>query len=261
MKRYAEDSNYWKTTVKPSKSQREIRQLLENFGVTNYAIRQGRVRGKPAWVVRFEWQGVSHRYVFLPLECKEPDKIGFFGWKRHSHAEQACFQMGQEALEYLNDELAAVKRRDNLEIITHSLERIQSEGGVGCVDFYVTTPALHHIYFTSTAENSRLYSSTLTLDIKQAARLKFLGWQSLLCDQGFGFYQQWRAKTDADRVLIAQEVIRTFVEVYGLAPHQLLGGVNIVIDDVTVESMETKYNSADLVHRKKRKVEFVIKGQ
>jgi len=34
--RFAEDANYWSTTVLPSKSQGDLSQLLEDFGATHY---------------------------------------------------------------------------------------------------------------------------------------------------------------------------------------------------------------------------------
>ena len=37
---YAEDMNYWDTTVAPGKSMGEIQELLEDFGVTNMIVSQ-----------------------------------------------------------------------------------------------------------------------------------------------------------------------------------------------------------------------------
>lgn len=237
MKRYAEDSNYWKTTITPAKSQSEIRHLLENFGAINYGIMQGQVRGKLAWMVRFDWHGYSYRYTFTPLECKEPDKVDFFGWNIHSHAEQAHFQMGRKAVDFVQAILATIKRRDNLETITNALKRIQDGGGAGnCVDFRIITTESHNIRFKMEAEKSRLYSTTVTVNNKQAARLKSIGWHSIPCNSGFRFYQKWRAKTDKDRRCIAEEVIRTFTEVYGLTPNRQLE-VDIRFESILVESI------------------------
>lgn len=247
MKRYAEDSNYWNTTIAPAKSQAEIRQLVENFGATNPAIMQGEVRGQPAWMVRFDWHGYTYRYIFTSLECKEPNRMDFFGWKRHSHADQACFQMGREAVDFVKAVLSVIKRRDNLETITNSLKRLQNEDGAGnLVDFRIVTTEPHYIHFKGGIEKCRLYSTTSTVNNKQAARLKSIGWQSLPCKGEFGFYQEWRAKTDTDRMFIAEEVIRTFTEVYGLTSNELLGGVNIVIGGITVESITAKHCGSEI---------------
>jgi len=44
--RFAEDGNYWQTTVHPAKSQAEIMELLEDFGTFNMIISQGQAQGK-----------------------------------------------------------------------------------------------------------------------------------------------------------------------------------------------------------------------
>jgi hypothetical protein len=51
MKLYAEDSNYWDTTVHPAKSLGEVQELLEDFGVKNMIVTQGKAGGQLAWIV------------------------------------------------------------------------------------------------------------------------------------------------------------------------------------------------------------------
>ncbi|MBN2390748.1 MAG: hypothetical protein JXR84_08495 [Anaerolineae bacterium] len=100
--RYAEDANYWMTTVHPAKSQAEIIELLDNFGATNYQISQGGTAGRGrnaiAWLIRFVWNDHSYRFLFTPLECRAPEKISSFGGKRRAHSDQAIYQMGRVAV-------------------------------------------------------------------------------------------------------------------------------------------------------------------
>lgn len=50
-KRYAEEANYWDTTVHPGNSQGEIIALLEEFGTDNVMFGQGNAGGRFAWLV------------------------------------------------------------------------------------------------------------------------------------------------------------------------------------------------------------------
>lgn len=107
--RYAEEANYWETTVHPAKSQAEIIELLEDFGAANYQIMQGQAGGRFAWLVRFEWQGQSYRFMFIPLECKNASKESGFGGKRRRHEEQARYQMGRIAVHFTKAILTAAE--------------------------------------------------------------------------------------------------------------------------------------------------------
>jgi len=107
--RFAEDGNYWQTTVHPAKSQAEIMELLEDFGTFNMIISQGQAQGKRAWMVRFEWRGVVYRFVFVPLECRDPLKEVSFGGKRRPHSEQAYYQMGRIAVYFVKAILTAAE--------------------------------------------------------------------------------------------------------------------------------------------------------
>ena len=109
MNRYAEEANYWKTTVTPAKSQGEIMQLLEDFGAVNFAVMQGQAQDKLAWMVLFEWQDHSYRFAFTPLTCKQPNKVASFGGKRRSHTEQARYQMGRGAVHFVKAVLVAAE--------------------------------------------------------------------------------------------------------------------------------------------------------
>ncbi len=107
--RYAEQANYWTTTVHPAKSQAAIIETLENFGAHSYQIMQGKAGGRFAWLVRFEWQGKSYRFVFVPLECKTPEKLRTFGSKKHTHDAQARYQMGRIAAHFVKAILTAAE--------------------------------------------------------------------------------------------------------------------------------------------------------
>jgi len=107
--KYAEKSPYWVTTVNPYKSQAEIMVLLEDFGATNSMVAQGQADGKLAWLVRFEYEGVAHRFAFTPLECEYPDKVSSFGGTRRKHSDQARFQMGRTAAHFTKAILTAAE--------------------------------------------------------------------------------------------------------------------------------------------------------
>ena len=107
--RYAEDANYWKTTVHPAKSQGAIIEMLEDFGAGNLMIAQGKADGKFAWLIRFEWLGKTYRFTFSPLECKDPGKVTSFGGKRRTHRDQVRYQMGRIATHFVKAILTAAE--------------------------------------------------------------------------------------------------------------------------------------------------------
>lgn len=104
---YAEDWNYFDTTVHPAKSQAEILEALEDFGALNFQTMQGQMGGKVAWMIRFEWEGATYRFAFTPLECRWPTKERSFGGKRRMHSEQAKYQMGRRAVHLIKGLLSA----------------------------------------------------------------------------------------------------------------------------------------------------------
>ena len=107
--RFAEDANYWSTTVHPAKSQAEIVERLEDFGATNMIVTQGQVQGRVAWLIRFEWREATYRFAFTPLECRDPEKVAKFGDRRRSHAQQARYQMGRIAGHFVKAILTAAE--------------------------------------------------------------------------------------------------------------------------------------------------------
>jgi hypothetical protein len=106
---YAEDHNYFDTTVHPAKSQGEIMEMLDDFGAKHYQVMQGRAGGKYAWLIRFEWREQTYRFTFTPLACRAPDKERSFGGKRRLHADQAEWQMGRIALHFVKAILTAAE--------------------------------------------------------------------------------------------------------------------------------------------------------
>lgn len=107
MSRYAEDLNYWQTTVHPAVSQGEIVEMLERFGATAVNTMTGQTEGKYAWMIRFMWDGKSYRFLFTPLECHNPGKVYSIGGKRRSAEEQSRYQMGRIAVGFIKALLTA----------------------------------------------------------------------------------------------------------------------------------------------------------
>jgi hypothetical protein len=105
--KYAEDLNYFDTTVHPAKSLGEIQELLENFGATATIVSQGQVHGNYAWVIRFQWNGRAYRFVFTPAPCRWPTKVMSYEKKKRPNEEQARWQMGRIALYFVKALLTA----------------------------------------------------------------------------------------------------------------------------------------------------------
>ena len=105
--RYAEDANYWQTTVHAARSMGEVIELLEKFGVQRHELRQGQTGGRSAWMIRFEWREATYRFVFVPLECQYPDKVSSFGGTKRPHHKQAEYQTGRRALHFIKAILVA----------------------------------------------------------------------------------------------------------------------------------------------------------
>lgn len=106
---YAEDRPYWDTIVSPANSQGEITDLLERFGATTVFMMSGVAGGRAAWMIRFQWQERSYRFTFVPLTCREPNKINTYGKVRRTHADQARYQMGRIAVNFVKAILTAAE--------------------------------------------------------------------------------------------------------------------------------------------------------
>jgi hypothetical protein len=107
--RFAEEANYWDTVIHPARSQGEISELLEEFGADAVMIAQGNAGGRFAWLVRFHWRARNYHFAFTPLECRTPDKLTSFGGKKRPHSEQARYQMGRIAVNFVKAILTAAE--------------------------------------------------------------------------------------------------------------------------------------------------------
>ena len=107
--RYAEEANYWDTTVQSGNSQGEIIDLLNDFGAESVMFAQGNAGGRFAWMVRFHWNGANYRFAFTPLQCAQPDQVNSYGGKRRTHTEQAKCQMGRIAVHFVKAILTAAE--------------------------------------------------------------------------------------------------------------------------------------------------------
>lgn len=106
---YAEDLNYFDTTVHPAKSLGEIQEMLDDFGATATMITQGQAAGRYAWMIRFQWRDRSYRFLFTPLPCRQPGKQLSYGGKRRTNEEQARYQMGRIAVYFVKAILTAAE--------------------------------------------------------------------------------------------------------------------------------------------------------
>lgn len=129
-KRYAEEANYWDTSVHPQKSLGEIQELLEDFGVTQMAITQGQAAGRFAWLIRFQWMGRAYHFVFTPLECRQPQKASSFSSKRRKHEDQARYQMGRIAVWFTKAILTAAEANPHALFGFLELPGVAQSGGI-----------------------------------------------------------------------------------------------------------------------------------
>jgi hypothetical protein len=109
MKRYAEDANYWTTTVQPAVSQGEATAMLEDFGAQAIMVMTGQAGGRYALIIRFQLDGRSYRFAFTPLECKNPGKEFSFSGKRRTALDQSRYQMGRIAVAFVKAILTAAE--------------------------------------------------------------------------------------------------------------------------------------------------------
>lgn len=124
---YAEDSNYWETTVHPAKSWAEVEEMLEEFGVNELMTAKGRIEGRLARMIRFNWQGDSYRFEFVAKQCRQPTKLTSFGGKRRTHTDQAEYQMGREAVAFLKAILIAAKSKPKTLFAFQELPGVQTK--------------------------------------------------------------------------------------------------------------------------------------
>lgn len=110
MTKYAEDMNFWRTSVDLSKSQGEILKLLDSFGASEYGIIRAKLENKEGLAIRFKWQNDFYRLTFhpYPTRGKSNDTIATKpGGQRISKSEAALRQMGRIAVTYTKGLLLA----------------------------------------------------------------------------------------------------------------------------------------------------------
>jgi hypothetical protein len=107
--KYAEDLNYFDTTVHPAKSLGEIQELLEDFGADAIMTTMGQANGTFAWLIRFQWRDHAYRFTFVPAPCRWPNKIMSYSGKRRSNDDQSRWQMGRIAMNFVKAILTAAQ--------------------------------------------------------------------------------------------------------------------------------------------------------
>lgn len=127
---YAEDMNYWSTTVHPSISQGEISKMLEEFGASSVLVMTGQAGGRYAWLIRFQWEGRSYRFAFSPLPCRGPQRAYTFSGKKRTAEEQARYQMGRIALGFVKAILTAAEASPAALFGFMELPGVRSESGI-----------------------------------------------------------------------------------------------------------------------------------
>lgn len=114
-------------------------------------------------------------------------------------------------------------------MIANALRRIQEEGGeYNFVIFVADQDRNYYIQVTTRKGNTELRAEAVSNDVltpedalsnEQTARLESMGWN----DQVDGnYYRYWEASSDEKRSDIAEEVMRTFIEGYGISPDTII---------------------------------------
>jgi len=117
----------------------------------------------------------------------------------------------------------------NVGMIAQHLGRIQQEGGQGnFVIFVVDEKANYFIKFAGQKDDHSLFAEAADnpiipgnykLSQEKLSKLQQLGWNPP-SQNNMNYQRQWQAVSYDDRLAIAQSVIQTFVEVYGIDPDQ-----------------------------------------
>ena len=127
---------------------------------------------------------------------------------------------------------------DHLTTIYEALQQLHREGGHS--NFVIFTAEHIESYYVQVAGERggpRLYAEAVSNDFlrpefaltpKQIAHMRQLGWQ--LPEQGEGnFFREWQARFDADRRQVAQFILQTLTEVYGVPANEPFD-VNLVLE-------------------------------
>jgi hypothetical protein len=117
----------------------------------------------------------------------------------------------------------------NVGMIAQHLGRIQQEGGQGnFVIFVADEKANYFIQFAGQQGDTFLFAEAsgnpvipgnYRLSPEKLSKLQGLGWTPPLQSE-MNYHRHWQASSYDDRLAIAQAVMRTFIEVYGVDPDQ-----------------------------------------
>ncbi len=144
---------------------------------------------------------------------------------------------------------ASVTLADSLPVIVASLKQVQFEGQpienfvIFFADieknYYIQvapesdaspySPNVDEYSLCAEAVGNEVLDSRFKLHTTQIEKLSEFGWKESPLTPNF--YQTWHIETDDERILIAQIIIGTFVDVYGVLPNQRLG-VQVVIPNI-----------------------------
>ena len=107
--------------------------------------------------------------------------------------------------------------------IADAIKRAQTEGGDGnAIVVIADTKKNYYIQFAMMRGKAEIYAEAVSnkylkpenaLSDEQLSKLEALGWQR---NEGQNYYRNWTANNDEDREAISQDVMRAFIEVYGL---------------------------------------------
>ena len=105
---YAEDAPYWGTAVPAAETLAEIMGMLLDNGVNGFQPQRGIVEGRPAWALRFPWQGRTVRIVIKALVPRKRAAIKTVTRKRRKRQIDADTLAEWQALRHLRHMLKPI---------------------------------------------------------------------------------------------------------------------------------------------------------
>lgn len=112
----------------------------------------------------------------------------------------------------------------NLVVMAQTLKQLQEEGGEANAVIFTADPERNtYIQFAGAKGQPQLYGEAVSnqyipseyaLDDEQSALLETMGWS---LQPGGNYVRQFEASSDDERMAIAKEVLRAFIEVYGVS--------------------------------------------
>lgn len=112
----------------------------------------------------------------------------------------------------------------NLVVMAQSLKQVQEEGGQANAVIFTADPERnYYVQFAGAKGQPELYAEAVSnqyipqayaLSDEQSAQLEAMGWS---LQPGGNYIREFEASSDDERMAIAKEVLRVFVEVYGVS--------------------------------------------